>query len=76
MKYQSGAAFRRALEDRLLTNSKGSGVPLIRLRKMVAFDRYLARLKQSYPNQWYLKGGYALQLRLGSRARTTVDVDT
>lgn len=75
MKYQSGAAFRRALEDRLLTNSKGSGVPLIRLRKMVAFDRYLARLKQSYPNQWYLKGGYALQLRLGSRARTTVDVD-
>jgi predicted nucleotidyltransferase component of viral defense system len=75
MKYKSGTAFRRALEDRLLANSKKSGTPLIRLRKMVAFDRYLARLSHSYPNQWYLKGGYALQLRLGSRARTTVDVD-
>lgn len=75
MKYQTGGAFRRALEDRLLANSKGSGVPLIRLRKMVAFDRFLARLKHSYPNQWFLKGGYALQLRLGSRARTTVDID-
>ena len=75
MKYKSGAAFRRALEDRLLANSKISGTPLIRLRKMVAFDRFLARLSRSYPNQWFLKGGYALQLRLGSRARTTVDVD-
>jgi predicted nucleotidyltransferase component of viral defense system len=75
MKYQTGGAFRRALEDRLLSNSKSSGVPLVRLRKMVAFDRFLARLKHSYPNQWFLKGGYALQLRLGSRARTTVDID-
>jgi predicted nucleotidyltransferase component of viral defense system len=75
MKYKTGGAFRRALEDRLLANSKKSGIPLIRLRKMVAFDRYLARLKLSFPNQWYLKGGYVLQLRLGSRARTTVDVD-
>ena len=75
MKYITGGAFRRALEDRLLANSKKSGIPLIRLRKMVAFDRYLARLKQSYPNHWFLKGGYALQLRLGSKAHTTVDVD-
>lgn len=75
MKYQTGGAFRRALEDRLLENSKSSGVPLIRLRKMVAFDRFLARLKHSYPDEWFLKGGYALQLRLGSRARTTVDID-
>ncbi|MBE0686709.1 MAG: nucleotidyl transferase AbiEii/AbiGii toxin family protein [Anaerolineaceae bacterium] len=75
MKYQSGGAFRRALEERLLANSKKSGTALIRLRKMVAFDRFLARLSHSFPNQWYLKGGYALQLRLGSRARTTVDVD-
>jgi predicted nucleotidyltransferase component of viral defense system len=42
---------------------------------MVAFDRFLARLQVSYPNQWYLKGGYALQLRLGNKARTTADID-
>ena len=75
MKYKTGAAFRRALEDRLLANSIKNRVPLVRLRKMIAFDRFLARLQKSYPNQWYLKGGYALQLRLGNKARTTVDVD-
>lgn len=75
MKYDSGSAFRRALEDRLLTQSLHSGVPLLRLRKMVAFDRFLARLMQHQPEGWILKGGLALQLRLGSEARTTKDVD-
>ncbi len=75
MKYKTGGAFLRALEDRLLTNSKKSGIPLIRLRKMVAFDRFLTRLKQCYPHQWFLKGSYGLQLRLGAKARTTADVD-
>lgn len=75
MKYKTGGAFRRALEDRLLASSMNNRVPLIRIRKMVAFDRFLARLQKSYPNQWYLKGGYALQLRLGNKARTTADID-
>ncbi len=75
MIYQSGAAFRRALEDRLLAESQQAHVPLVRLRKMVAFDRFLARLGQAHPDQWLLKGGLALQLRLGMRARTTLDVD-
>ena len=64
MKYNSGSAFRRALEDRLRNQSLQSGVPLVRLRKMVAFDRFLARLIQSSPDEWVLKGGLALQLRL------------
>jgi hypothetical protein len=42
---------------------------------MIAFDRLLARLIQSQPDQWVLKGGLALQLRLGDRARTTKDID-
>ena len=42
--YQSGAAFRRALEERLRSKSLNDGVPLFRLRKMVAFDSFLARL--------------------------------
>jgi len=42
--YQSGNAFRQALEGRLLTMSQQEGIPLSWLRKMVAFDRFLARL--------------------------------
>lgn len=43
--------------------------------EMVAFERLLARLLHRQPDSWILKGGYALQLRLGDRARTTKDVD-
>ena len=75
MAYESGASFRRALEDRLRSQSLQTGAPLVRLRKMVAFDRFLVRLVQDQPNAWVLKGGLALQLRLGERARTTKDID-
>ena len=75
MNYASGTAFRRALEDRLRTQSVNDHVPLTRLRKTVAFDRLLARLTQAQPNDWVLKGGFALQVRLPDRARTTNDMD-
>ena len=75
MTYRSGASFRRALEDRLRTQSLETGVPLVRLRKMVVFDRFLARLLEDQPDAWVLKGGLALQLRLGNQARTTKDID-
>src|SRR4030066_1913583 len=75
MKYDNGSAFRRALEDRLRSMSMQSGIPLSRYRKMVAFDRYLARLLHEHPGSWMLKGGFALQLRLGDEARTTKDID-
>ena len=75
MKYSSGGAFRRALEDRLRTINIQSGAPLVRIRKMVTFDRFLARLLRYQPDQWVVKGGLALQLRLGDRARTTKDMD-
>jgi len=63
MRYKHGAAFRRALEDRLRTMSLETGEPLVRLRKMVAFDRFLSRLLLHGPDQWVVKGGFALQLR-------------
>ncbi len=47
MKYTSGVAFRRALEDRLRHQTLEADVPLVRLRKMVAFDRFLASLIQN-----------------------------
>lgn len=75
MNFQSGGAFRRAVEDRLNTKAKATGLPLVRLRKMVAFDRFLARLVAAQPDAWALKGGLALQLRLGGRSRTTKDID-
>lgn len=75
MIYHTGQAFRRALEARLLAQSTQRAVSLVRLRKMVAFDRFLARLLAAQPDRWLLKGGLALQLRLGDRARTTKDID-
>lgn len=68
MKYSSGAAFRQALENRLRTNYPPGSLP--RLRKMIAFERFMARLD----DYWILKGGYALQLR-NPQARTTQDID-
>ncbi len=49
MRYASSAAFRRALEDRLRAHSQKTALPLIRLRKLVAFDRVLARLTMEQP---------------------------
>jgi Nucleotidyl transferase AbiEii toxin, Type IV TA system len=75
VKYKTGGAFRRALEERLRQQSVGGGQSLTRLRKMVVFDRFMARLAEKEPEAWIVKGGYALQLRLGARARTTKDID-
>ncbi|MGE0600666.1 MAG: nucleotidyl transferase AbiEii/AbiGii toxin family protein [Dehalococcoidia bacterium] len=75
MRYETAAAFRRALEDRLKERSHRDGARLARLRKHVAFDRFLARLLRVAPDQWALKGGFALQLLMSDRARTTRDVD-
>jgi hypothetical protein len=75
MIYQSGSAFRRALEQRLNAKTISTGIPLVRLRKTVAFDRFLARLISAQPESWALKGGLAMQLRLGERSRTTKDID-
>jgi len=44
VRYETAAAFRQALEQRLLTRSKETGSSLVRLRKTVVFDRLLARL--------------------------------
>ena len=75
MRYASGSAFRRALEERLRTRSLDTGVPLVRLRKTVAFDRFLARIAAGPLTTWVLKGGFLMQLRIGDRARTTKDID-
>lgn len=75
MRYASAAAFRQALEARLTALSRDGGLSLVRLRKSIAFDRLLARLFAVAPDRWVLKGGLALDYRLGAKARTTMDVD-
>jgi hypothetical protein len=74
MKYATADAMRAALEQRLRNEASSSGAPLIRLRKRVAFERFLARLANSHAD-WVLKGAFALELRLGLQARMTKDVD-
>ncbi len=43
-KYDNAVAFRRALEDRLKNIAREQSIPLDRLRRIVTFDRFLARL--------------------------------
>lgn len=74
MKYASPVAFRNALEARLKAQQTDA-VGLSRLRKRIVFERLLARIHAVAPDRWVLKGGFALELRLGLQARTTKDVD-
>lgn len=72
MKYQTGAAFRTALETRLLSQSQASNIPLVQLRKLVVFDRLMARLMAVAEGRWVLKGAVALHMRSGPQFRTTL----
>jgi predicted nucleotidyltransferase component of viral defense system len=75
MRYQTDTAFRKALEERLRQRAAQEGEPLIRLRKRVVFERCVARLQNDRNSPWILKGGFALELRLGNMARMTKDLD-
>ena len=75
--YKTAGAFRTALEARLQARAREEDTDLQRLRRQVAFDRFLARMFSNGPiatYPWVLKGGYAMELRIHS-ARTTKDID-
>lgn len=46
-----------------------------RLQRQLVFERFLARLFFHGDEPWVVKGGYALELRLPGKARTTRDLD-
>jgi hypothetical protein len=46
MKYATPAAFRTALEQRLVTTATQTGAPVARLRKLVALDALARRLSR------------------------------
>jgi Nucleotidyl transferase AbiEii toxin, Type IV TA system len=73
--YESPAALRQALETRLGNRSRETGIDLERLRRRAAFERLLVRLELGAPRRWVVKGGMALEIRLGDRARSTRDLD-
>jgi hypothetical protein len=64
-----------ALENRLLARSNETGISLDRLRRRVVFERVVARLQAAEPGRWVIKGGMALEMRLGDEARLTKDLD-
>jgi hypothetical protein len=76
--YRSAAALRAGLEARLVAQARSRSIDLGRLRRQVAFERLLVRL--AAPNlvtadEWVLKGGLAIELRLGDICRATRDLD-
>ncbi|WP_370327714.1 nucleotidyl transferase AbiEii/AbiGii toxin family protein [Euzebya sp.] len=75
MRYTEPDAFRMALEARMRQAADAQDRDLARLRRTVAFDRFLARLAVSAHGAWLLKGGAALQFRMPERARATRDID-
>ncbi|MCH9624923.1 MAG: hypothetical protein S4CHLAM123_00850 [Chlamydiales bacterium] len=72
--FSSPASFRQSLESRLKAIAKETGIDLQRVRRKVAFERFLARLFSVRPYPWVLKGGYALEVRF-EVARATKDLD-
>ncbi len=73
--YKNPEAFRQALEARLRSQAEREGLDLQWLRRQAAFERLLARVFHQPDTVWLLKGGYAMELRLRQRARTTLDMD-
>jgi predicted nucleotidyltransferase component of viral defense system len=72
--FKNSQDFRKSLEMRLQKASKEKGIDLQRIRRQVAFDRLLARFFTPLETPFFLKGGYAMELRLSS-ARATKDID-
>lgn len=76
MRYSSANAFRTALETRLVNSvEKSDQARISRLRKLIVFDRLLSRFAATNDSGWMVKGGVALDLRIGDRARPTQDLD-
>src|SRR6185312_4353827 len=52
-----------------------TGISPDRLRRRLLFQRVVARLQGAEPGKWVVKGGMAMETRLGDRARLTKDLD-
>jgi hypothetical protein len=73
--YATPAAFRAAVEAKLRDLARRLGVPAYILRRQAALERLMVRLARVAPDRWAVKGGLALETRLGERARVSLDLD-
>ena len=73
--YTTPAGFRAAVEAKLREWAHRLGVPAYIVRRQAALERLIVRLTKVAPGRWALKGGMALETRLGTRARVSVDLD-
>ncbi len=71
---KTAANFLKHLGNHLDKHSVKTGENIVRLRRRVAFDRLLARIFNRQQSSFFLKGGYAMELRF-SNARATKDMD-
>jgi hypothetical protein len=75
MKYTTSHGFRQALDHQIAHVAREHALSHARIRKLIVFDRFLARLLAVSPEGWVLKRGVALNLRWQRHARTTKDLD-
>lgn len=73
--YATPAAFRVAVEATLRERARRLKVPAYIVRRQAALERLTVRLMKVAPNRWALKGGMAIESRLGERARASLDLD-
>lgn len=73
--YATPYAFRAAVEARLRDRARSLDVAAYVLRRQAALERLVVRLGRVAAGRWALKGGMALETRLGDRARVSVDLD-
>ena len=71
---RSERAIRAALTDRLKAEGRRSGRELQDVRRQFVLRRFLTRVFADQPDQWILKGGTAMVLRLPN-ARPSKDLD-
>jgi predicted nucleotidyltransferase component of viral defense system len=72
-RFASSAAFRQALEQRLVASCGRRGVSPV--RKRLSVERFLVRLQTQRPRGFIAKGGFALELRLSGASRATRGLD-
>jgi predicted nucleotidyltransferase component of viral defense system len=73
--YGTAAGFRAAVEATLRERARRLGAPAYIIRRQAGLERVMVRLTKVAPDRWALKGGLALETRLGERARVSVDLD-
>lgn len=73
--YETTAGLREAIDTRLRQRARDEHIDATRLRRGLVFERIMVRLEATGQGEWVVKGGMALEWRLGKRARGTRDLD-